>query len=154
MFDIIDFLEGLFHDPNEGIVKTKVIETAIVLPVIKLEDYSVDVNELFISMPDEVRRHIHDWITYEIGAAVIADNPELVSDIKMINALSLGHHDADGTFVGSSQASLISATVISKHNAWKEDEVRQILGSMEKAIQERIPTVQYVFKMETVELAK
>jgi len=25
---------------------------------------------------------------------------------------------------------------------------------MEKAIQERIPTVQYVFKMETVELAK
>lgn len=154
MSGIIDFLESLFRDPTEGVVRTHIEETLIIPPVIKLEDYSVDGDRLSINMPADVRRYIHDWTTYEIQAAVIAENPDLVSDIRMKNAPSLGFHDTDGTFVGSSQASLISAIAISKQGAWKEDGIGQLLRSMEKHMQDRMPTTRMVFKMESVSMPK
>ena len=81
-------------------------------------------------------------------------NPYLVLDIKMNNALPLGYHDTGGAFIDNTEDSLISTIVISKHGAWEEDEIRQILRSMEKIMKDMLPSEQYVFKMETVELAE
>ena len=126
------------------------IKTLVIPPVIRLEKYSVDGDKLIIPMPDDVRRNIHDWTTCEVKAATIGSNPDPVSDIEMKNALSLGHNDEDGNFIGCTQASLMSAIATSKNGAWEEEDIRRLLRSMEKITQERLPTVRYIFKTKTI----